>query len=85
MLFPEQVVDRFDRIERLHGDLDENGIPKGHGTVPQTGKFEGFQIAAPLRFHGDDRRPEIDEPAQIEFPAAVIPNPADKVYGIEMG
>ena len=48
MLLAQQIVHSLHRIEGSEGNFYKYGIPIAHSTVPQTGKFESFQIFAVL-------------------------------------
>ena len=44
VLFAQQIVDSFYRIEGFDGHFYKNGIPVAHGSVTQTRQFEGFKF-----------------------------------------
>ena len=54
MCFPEQVQDYLDGVEGLDRDLDEEGVPVGHGAVPETRELEGPQFAALVTLGADE-------------------------------
>lgn len=60
MLWAQQVIHCFHRIERADGHLYKNGVPITHGTIPQTGKLESFERSSTLRFRRDETSIFID-------------------------
>ena len=45
MLVAEKVVDGLDGIEGSQGNLNENGRPVAHGTIPKSGQLESLEEA----------------------------------------
>ena len=46
MFRTQEVVDRFDGVECAQGHFDKGGEPVTHGTIPQSGAFEGLEFAS---------------------------------------
>ena len=42
----EEVVDGLHGVEGADGHFNEDGVPVGHGAVPQAGELEGAEVAA---------------------------------------
>lgn len=49
----QKIVDRLYRIEGDQGHFHENGVPKGHGPIPESRKFQGLQLPSLLGLGGD--------------------------------
>ena len=79
MFVSQQIVHGFHRIESCDRDFDENGDPFCHGAIPQTGKFEGFEIFAIFRLVGNKPGVWIHEFGEVErFPFIIT----DRAYDI---
>lgn len=85
MLFAEQVVDGFDRVEGGDGDLDEEGDPVGHGSIPQAGEFLRLEGLGAFALLADETGHGVDELSQVEVSSAVVAGAAHQVDGVEVG
>ena len=54
MSLTQQVVDGLDRIESRQGHFHEDGVPVAHGSIPQTGQLQGFELTAILALAADE-------------------------------
>ena len=54
VLLAVKVVDGLHRIEGGKGNFHKYGVPVAHGTVPESGKFKGFQFLAVLALVGNE-------------------------------
>ena len=80
----EEVEDDLDGVEGLQGDLNEEGVPVGHGAVPEAGELEGAQGAALVALGADEAGFLVDVAEQVELFALVVTQAADKVDGVEV-
>ncbi len=85
VLVAEEVVDRLYGVEGGEGNLNEDGVPVTHGTIPEAGELEGFQLLATLGLRRDETGGLIDEIGQVESVTLVVLHGADQVDGVEMG
>ena len=77
VLFAQQVVDGFDRVESGQGHFDEDGVPIGHGSVPETGQFLRLEGDGPFGLLADEAGVGVDIFAQVEVAAVVVLGGAD--------
>ena len=81
----KQVQDYLDRVESLHRNFHEKGIPAAHGAIPEAGQFERTQFPALEALGGDKSGVGVHEIRQIEFPALIVFQAAYKIHRIEVG
>ena len=84
MLLAQEVVDRLHGIERGDGHFDKEGVPVGHGSIPQSGQFKSFQFLTVFRFVGDKSRLLVDILRQVKFLALAILYGTYQVDGVEV-
>ena len=84
MLLTQQVIHCLHRVKGRKRNFYKDGIPVAHRTIPQTGKFEGFQVFTVLRFVGDEAGGFIYIFHQVEFMSFIITHSAYEVYRIEV-
>ena len=85
MLLAEEVVHCLNGVERGDRHFDEDGVPLGHSSVPQSGQFERQQFLAVFGLIGDESRLRIHKVWQVERLAFDITDGADEVHGVEVG
>ena len=85
VLFAEQVVDGLDGVEGGQGHFDEDGVPVGHGSVPQAGKFLRLEGDGTFGLFADEASVGVDIFAEVEVTAVVVLGGADEVDGVEVG
>ena len=84
MLLTQQVIHCLHRVKGRKRNFYKDGIPVAHRTIPQAGKFEGFQVFTVLRFVGDEAGGFIYIFHQVEFMSFIITHSAYEVYRIEV-
>jgi len=72
MLVAQQIIDGFHRIESFDRHFYKDCVPIRHSTVPQSGKFERFQLFSVFRLDRNKAGLLIDEIGQMEFLSFVI-------------
>ena len=60
MFFAEEVVNGFDGVESGERNFDEEGVPIGHCSIPETRKFLGFHYLSSFGFLADETGGWID-------------------------
>ena len=85
MFIAEQVIYGLDRVERDEGDFHKNGIPVGHGPVPEPGKLKGLEFTAVFRFPGNQDCTGIDILLEVKWIAPVVSDAGDDIHGVEVG
>ena len=85
MLVAEKVVDGLDGIEGSQGNLNENGRPVAHGTIPESGQLKSLELLAALGLLRDEASGLVDIVGQIEGLALIVLDGADEVDRIEVG
>ena len=85
MLFAQQVVDGLHGIEGAERHFHEDGVPVAHGSIPQAGQLQGFQLLAVLALAADEPRGLVNKVGQVERTALVVLDSTDEVDGIEVG
>ena len=84
MLFAQQVVHCFHRVESTQWHLHKNGRPVGHGAVPESRQLLRFQGFGTLRLMCDETRFGVTVFQQVERLVLVVAQSADQVHWVEM-
>lgn len=85
MLFAEQVVDGFDRVEGCQRHFDKEGNPVGHSTVPEARELLRLEGGGTLALLADEARGGIDILAEVEIASAVVLGGAHEIDRVEVG
>lgn len=79
----KEVVDGLHGIEGVGRNLDEAGIPVGHGTIPEPGALESLERLTVAALVRDETGTLVDKSGEVKGVAAEVPRAADQVHGIE--
>ena len=85
MSLTQQVVDGLDRIESRQGHFHEDGVPVAHGSIPQTGQLQGFELTAILALAADEACVVVNVIGQMERVTLIVLRGANQVDGVEVG
>lgn len=81
----QKIVDRLYRIEGDQGHFHKNGVPKGHGPVPEPREFQGLKFPSLLGLAGDESLFVVHKIQKVVLLPFVIADSTDQVHRIEMG
>ena len=84
MFWAQQIQHSLNWIECYGWNFNKYRIPIGHASVPKAWMFKGSQGSAFVEFDGNDTSIMVDEVSEIKRVAAIVPQSADDVDGVEV-
>ena len=84
VLFAQEVVDCLDRVECAERNVDEDGVPVAHCSIPESWEFECLEFFAVLALVGYESCLWVDVLGEVELLSLVVLDGADEVNGVEV-
>lgn len=84
VLVAQEVVDCLDRVECAERNVDEDGVPVAHGSIPESWEFECLEFFAVLALVGYESCLWVDVLGEVELLSLVVLDGADEVNGVEV-
>jgi hypothetical protein len=81
----EEVKNNLHRVEGFERNLNEEGVPVAHRTVPETRKFKSLELASLVALRADESCILVNILEKVEALSLIIVETAYDIYRIEVG
>ena len=81
---PEEVENNLHRVEGFERNLNEEGVPVAHRTVPESRKLERLEFASLVALRADESCILVNILEKVEALSLIIVETAYDIYRVEV-